>query len=142
MASRHKTFVVHKHTGRRLLPGHCRCWLIVYWWHSIRILNHHNNDLPLVIQSSLRESWIGFSDKPTSGKTAIFSRHSRSNSDEATETQPLAGLQGESGLGSLEGLRRRSRSLLYQASLDSSPRRGLFEPRINNLDRLRKTPNI
>jgi hypothetical protein len=36
--------------------------------------------------------------------TAIFFHNSRSNSDETTETQPLAGLQGEGGFGSLERL--------------------------------------
>jgi hypothetical protein len=45
---------------------------------------------------------LGFSDRSISGMTAIFFHNSRSDSDETTETQPLAGLQGESGFGSLE----------------------------------------
>src|SRR5258708_21032332 len=45
---------------------------------------------------------LGISDRPISGMTAIFFHNSRSISDETTETQPLAGLQGEGGFGSLE----------------------------------------
>jgi len=41
----------------------------------------------------------GFTDRPISGMTAIFFHNSRSISDETTETQPLAGLQGEGGFG-------------------------------------------
>jgi hypothetical protein len=45
---------------------------------------------------------LGISDRSISGMTAIFFHNSRSDSDETTETQPLAGLQGESGFGSLD----------------------------------------
>jgi hypothetical protein len=35
---------------------------------------------------------LGFSDRSISGMTAIFFHDSRRDSDETTETQPLAGL--------------------------------------------------
>jgi hypothetical protein len=50
----------------------------------------------------VRRGGLGISNRSIFGKTAIFFHNSRSDSDETTETEPLAGLQGESGFGSLE----------------------------------------
>jgi len=47
--------------------------------------------------------WPRFFGPVDSGMTAVFFHNNRSVSDKTTETQPLAGLQDESGFGSLEG---------------------------------------
>jgi tetratricopeptide (TPR) repeat protein len=49
---------------------------------------------------SVARGGLGISDRSISGMTAIFFHNIRSISDETTETQPLAGLQGEGGFGS------------------------------------------
>src|ERR1022692_204537 len=73
--------------------------------HQLMSSMRKHSEIPVTFDGQapeLARAGSGFSDRSISGMTAIFSHNSRSNSDETTETQPLAGLQGEGGFGGLE----------------------------------------
>jgi hypothetical protein len=96
--------------GNDELERHVLTNIAEFGWHSVNVVEDDGHP-PWTFTIGLFETWqhpeliragSGFSDRSISGMTAIFFHNSRSDSDETTETQPLAGFQGEGGLGSLE----------------------------------------